>query len=194
MEETELKIDLSEFEEVDEKEFNTLYESLKEYLDDPEKIATVSPGTKLDAREWAMSLLRVEDEIEWLKSEYIPRMIEKYIKPSKDKIEQHSRVVDILRHGIRQFLDNAEEKNVCFPDLGTFSKYDPPVKIIYPEKDEEKELIEKLWNEENKFVVPKPAFDKKKIMEYFKENKKVPISDLKVEQGIPSIKVSRAKK
>jgi predicted outer membrane protein len=193
MEETKNTVSFLELEEVDEEAFEDLYQKLQEYANQENKDAVIAPETKLEVRNWLMSYMKLEDEIDELK-EYLEMLDERYLQPSRDRIEAHKANMDLLKKGMLQFLNNAEEKKVIFPELATVSRWNPEDKIIYPEEEKElKELAEKLFKEGSEFVVPKPALDKKKIKEYWEKNKKLPIESLDVDTGRESVRVTRAK-
>lgn len=157
-----------------------------------DETAIMPPESRLKAREWLYAVMKLEDEVSFLKNDYIKYLTEKHISPVKDKLKKYDKSIEFLRLGLRQFLDNAEEQKVNFPDLATVSQYNPPDQIIYP--DDEKELSERLYKEDSKYVSPNPKLDKKKIKDYFKEKGKLPISDLSSSNSVKTVKITREKK
>ena len=180
-----------ELEEVETNAFDSLYEKLEEYQDS-DKDPEISPETRIDARDWLLARLHLEDEIDFYKKEYIPALKEKYLGPIEKKISQHERAIEIINIGLRQFLNNCEEDKVAFPDLGTVSRYSPPDKFVYDDEEaiaktlKEKKLID-LYKE-------KISIDKTAIKKWHKENKGFPCEGIKTESQKESVRVTRAKK
>ena len=190
---SEKLIDFLHLEEVDQDAFEELYQKLAEYSSGDKEIPMVAPEHKMEARSWLISYMKLEDEVDFL-TDYVKILDQRYLQPSRDKIEANEEIMILLKSGLLDFLQNAEEDSVNFPELAKVSKWNPEDKIIYPEAKEEKELAEKLFKLNSEFVVPKPAFDKKKIKEYYEKNKKVPIDELDVEKDRKSVRITRAKK
>lgn len=179
-----------DLEEVDEILVEDLYESMESTME-AEDGKIIPPDSKNQARGWVVTHQKLADEIERLQKEYIPFLMDRYIKPVKDKIEKHERVQELLREGLMEFLENIEETKVNFPDVATVYIQKAGEKIIYPE--DEKAFAEKLGNENSKFVRKTFALDKTKIKKAYKENKKLPLDDLSIEKTDAEVRFRRAK-
>ena len=179
------------FDEADEVSFADFYESIDDKLGSDEE-SIVVPDSRLAARDWLLAILKSEDEIDYYKKEYLPHLVSKYMDPVREKIAKLEKTKEFLRSGMREFLENAGEKSVTFPDLATVSKYGPPAKLIYP--DDEKELLAVLEKEKSEFVRSELKIDKKKISSEFKKTGKPPIDALIVEESTPTVKITRVKK
>jgi len=186
-----LKIE-KEDNKIEEVSFDDFYSELECQIENSEEVSVMPPESRLKAREWLYAVIKLEDEISFLKDEYIKYLTEKHILPVKEKIKKYDKSIEILRLGLRKFLENAEEQKVNFPDLATVSKFNPQNQIIYP--DDERELAERLHKEESEYINLNPKLDKKKIRDFFKKNKNLPISDLSIVDSIPTVKITREKK
>ena len=180
-----------ELEEADEEAFEELHRKIQEYADAEDQEAILAPDSRFAARDFLLARLKLEDEIEYLKSDYIPMLEKRYVDPVKDKIGKHKSSIDFINVALRQFLDNAEEKNVVFPDLGTVSRYDPPVKMEY---ENERELTRTLEEIDSPFIVRKSSIDKKAVLDYWKKNGEAPFEGVESVISTPTIRVIRAKK
>lgn len=188
-----LEKQIFEMEEVDLDDFEKLLEQIETSGQDADG-PSVRPDTKLSARQWLMAVLKIDSDIDSLKKDYIPALEERYIRPCRDKIEKLENQKEFLRKGLRDFLDTVEETKVNFPDLATVSAYDTPDKIVYPEKEELKELVATLEEKNSEYIVKTPSIDKDKVKEYFKNNGKVPLNGLIVESGSATVRITKAKK
>lgn len=186
--------DFLNLEDVDSKEVDELVAKLNESGQDTEKEAQISPDSKLSARSWALAYAHLDAENNRLK-EYQKYLEERYIKPVKDNVERNEKAQDIIKGGIKQFLDNAEEDSVKFPDVGTFAKYSPPDSIVYPEDEESfaKEIAETGSAEEKSLIRAKFCLDKKAIKAAYKETSKLPLKGLGIETNDKSVRFTEAK-
>jgi len=191
-EEDILDLQYMELDESDEEMFKDIYDKLEEYMDnEDESTPFVAPEDRISARDWLLASLKIEDEIKYLKEVYVKELEKKYILPVKNQIEKHNDALDILKQGLRQFLENAEERKVDFPDLASVGQYDAAEKIIYPE--DEKEFAKMLHENNSEFIRVTPSLDKKGIQKYYKENKELPLEELRAEPGKKSVRITRKK-
>lgn len=180
-----------ELEECDEDFVDNLEERIKNYKNSEDEEAALAPDSKLDARNWLLAYAHYEDENKFL-SDYKKVLEEKYITPIKSQIDQNKESMSVIKTGLAEFLEKAEEKKVKFPDIGTISEYTPPKKVLYPE--DEDAYAQKLLEEGSEFVVNKPSLDKKKIKDFIKDNNKLPLDDLYFEDQETSVRFTRARK
>jgi len=193
-EESEDILDLQymSLDESDEEMFKDIYDRLDEYMgNEDNETPFVAPEDRISARDWLLASLKIEDEIKYLKEVYIKELEKRYIAPVKEKIEKHNDALEILKQGLRQFLENAEERKVDFPDLASVGQYDAAEKIIYPE--DEKEFAKMLHDNNSGFIRITPSLDKKEIQKFYKENKELPFEELRVEPGKKSVRITRKK-
>ena len=137
---------------------------------------SVVPDDKIESRKWVVAYLKIKKEIDFLKKEYKPFLKGKYLDPIDDKVCSLEEQQDMIKEGLFEFLEEAEEQKVSFPDVGTAYKMKTKPKLLYP--DDEKALIDKLNNENSEFISNKPILDKKKLLAEFIATGKVPIADL----------------
>ena len=179
--------------DLEEVEFNEFYNKLEQFLQKSgeEETPVFGPDSRLKARDWVFAYVKLSEEIEIYKKEYIPMLIEKYIEPVKEKIKKHEAAQDFIKTGLFEFLTNAGEKSAAFPDLATIGKAKIQPKLVYPE--DEKALIESLEAEGSKWVVKKSALDKKSMLDYFKQTGEVPVNGVIGEAESEGIRVTVAK-
>ena len=178
-EEDILDLQYMELDESDEEMFKDIYDKLEEYMDnEDESTPFVAPEDRISARDWLLASLKIEDEIKYLKEVYVKELEKKYILPVKNQIEKHNDALDILKQGLRQFLENAEERKVDFPDLASV---------------DEKEFAKMLHENNSEFIRVTPSLDKKGIQKYYKENKELPLEELRAEPGKKSVRITRKK-
>jgi phage host-nuclease inhibitor protein Gam len=179
-------IDIDKIDEVELDEFFQQIHSLMESGD-----SKILPDDRLSARKWLLAVLRYESEIDYLKNEYKTALLEKYISPVDKKIGALGKSVSYLKDGLLQFLRNADQKSVNFPDLGTITQFDGQDKIVYP--DDEAALAEALLaSGQNQFVTTKYAINKKAISEHYKQTGEIPVSGLVVEKALDSVRIRKA--
>lgn len=178
--------------EMESEDFSDFYDKIKDFIGDDE-IPTVCPESKIAARDWVLAFVKMKEDIEFYKKEYIPALTEKYITPVKDKIEQLEKSQDFIKDGLMEFLSSIGEKKVSFPDLATVSEAKTPVKVIYPENEED--LIKKILEEDenSEYIVKKPSLDKKKILNEYKEKEELPFDELLGEAAGTTLRVTVAK-
>lgn len=177
-------------EEMEEVEFDNFYSEIEEFVGKEDHF--VSPDSKIDARKWLFAVLKLEDEISFLKKEYIPALEDKYIRPVKEKINKHDETIGFLKEGIYTFLKNSEATSVNFPDMATVSLKKKPADLLYPE--DEKTLAEKLGLEDSPFVKKKFSLDKMKIKDEWKRTGAIPIDGLASVDESETIAIRKAKK
>lgn len=186
------KIQKFELEEVDQVEFDKLYEKIQEYSEKKEDGARIiPPDTHMSARDWVYAFMKLDSEIDRLKDEYIPALTDRYIKPVREKIQRHEDTKEILKAGLKEFLDNIKETKVNFPDVATVYIQAASEKLIYP--DDEVELANKL-GKDSEFVRMKVELDKKKIMDSYKQTKILPSEEIQVEIGEAEVRLRKTKK
>jgi len=180
-------IDLEKAEEIELDDFFNQIHSLM----DSEENSRILPDDRLSARKWLLAILHYEKEVNFLKDEYKSALISKYIYPIDKKIEQLEKSQSYLRDGLLQFLKNADQKNVNFPDLGTVTRVDGTDKIIYPE--DEAAFAEALRASGNdQFINVKYSLNKKAIGEFYKDHGEFPVSGLSTEKKSDSIRIRKA--
>lgn len=181
-------------EEVDSNEVESLYNLILPLENTPEKVAEIAPNSKLAARSWVMAYAHLDERNDWLK-EYQSHLEKRYILPIKEEMEKNETAKTIIKSGIKSFLDNAEEDSVKFPDIGTVSRFNPPISIVYPENEEEfaKKIYETGEDSEKKFVRVKYSFDKNAVKSEHKETGKLPINGIETEKNEPTVRFQKAK-
>jgi len=184
-------VDFLDLEEVDELSIDQLYQVVEGQLDGEDKGALIPPGSHNEARNWVYAYQKINSEVDRLKDEYIPYLIARYVDPVKKKIERHKQAQDIIKEGLREFLENIEETRANFPDLGTVYIQKGSEKIVYPE--DEDALAESLYKIKSEFVKMSLSLDKNKIKSAYKENGEIPIPELSVEKSEPEVRVRKAK-
>lgn len=194
VEEMKEAFDFLELEEVDSEEFHSLYQAFADSENDPEKIVEISPDSKLAARSWMMAYAHLDARNAELK-DYQKQLEKRYIDPVKEEMAQNERAQAIIKLGIKQFLDNSEEDKIKFPDVGTFSSYSPPDKIVYPEDEESmaQKIFEAGTEEEKALVRVKYQFDKNAVKAKYKADNKLPIKGLSIEANERSVRFQKAK-
>lgn len=179
-----------DIEKADEVELEEFFNQIKSLMDGGEE-SKVLPDDRLSARKWLLAMLRYEQEAEYLKETYKEALIEKYIDPIDKKISAINKSISYLKDGLLQFLKNADQKSVNFPDLGTITKFDGQDKILYP--DDESALAESLNAAgETKLVNVKYTLNKKAISDMYKQTGELPVSGLVVEKGLDSVRVRKS--
>lgn len=186
--------DLTEITEEEKLELEELLDSFNEEIDDAG--AETAPSSRIEARKWVHAYLHADKEKKYLKDEYIPFLMEKYIAPVKDKMERLSKAQDFIKDNCLDFLESAEETKINFPDLATISIVTSKEKIVYPEdKDVEESMAEQLFKDgKSNFVKTSHKFDKKAISEYYKDHEELPFSGLGIEETDKTVRVTKAKK
>jgi len=177
-------------EEVDELSIEQLYQDVEQKLDD-EKSVVIPPGTHNVARNWVYAHQKLGAEVDRLKDEYIPFLMERYIKPVKDKIERHKNAQEIIKEGLKDFLNNIQETKVNFPDLATVYMQKGSEKIVYPENEEE--LAKSLHEVGSDYVRVSTSLNKSKISSDYKETGKLPIPELSIEKTESEVRFRKAK-
>ncbi|HUS49724.1 MAG TPA: hypothetical protein VMZ91_06135 [Candidatus Paceibacterota bacterium] len=178
--------------DMENEDFSDFYSKIQDFMaTDEEEGVVICPDSKIEARNWVFAFVKMKEEIDFLKKELIPALIEKYIKPSKDRIEQLESSQGFVKDGLFEFLRSIGEKKVSFPSLATVSEAKTQPKVIYPE--DEKALIEKLVKEKSKYIVNKPSLDKKAILAEFKEKGELPFDELIGEAASTAIRVTMSK-
>lgn len=175
-------------------DFADFYDKLKGFMEsdeDDDEMVVICPDTALDARNWVFAFVKMKEEIEFLKKAYIPALMEKYIKPSKDKIEQLEAAQGFVKSGLFEFLRQIGEKKVSFPDLATVSESKTQPKVIYPE--DEKAFLEMLVEKGSDYVVKKPSIDKKRILAEYKASEELPFDELIGEAAGTNVRVTVSK-
>jgi len=176
---------------LEEENFDDFFEELEKMVEDPDEI-TISPDSKIDSRKWVSAYIRLAEEIDFLKNEYIPHLTEKFIAPSKNKIERIKEQQDAIKGGLQDFLEDLGEKKINFPELGTVFLKATQKKIIYPE--DESAYAEKLMAEGNKdYIVTTAKLNKKKISQEFKDTGKLPLQGVTGEEAGVSVNIRRTK-
>jgi hypothetical protein len=191
-----IEIDLEKIEGTDIDEVLDKIQSFKDQQallgESEEEIFTVMPESKIDARKWLLAYQKLDKDIDYLKDEYIKYLTDKYIAPVRAKIEKHVEQQDFIKNSLLAFLESIEEKNICFPDLGTVYQSKTPIKLLYPEDDEA--ILERLAKEKPEFVRTTLAFDKKKVMEVYKETEELPFDGITVIESMQTVRIKDAKK
>lgn len=184
-------VNFLDLEEVDELSIDQLYQDVEQRLDGESDGALVPPGSHNEARNWVYAHQKIGAEIDRLKDEYIPYLMERYIEPVKAKIKRHEQAQDVIKEGLREFLENIEETKANFPDLGTVYIQSASEKIVYPENEDA--LAESLYKVNSEFVKVSLRLDKNKIKAAYKENGELPIPELNIEKTEPEVRVRKAK-
>jgi len=195
METTEITKDdiIKAIQSMEEEDFSEFLDSVSEQLEafvGGEKEASICPESKIEARNWVFAYIKLKEQIEWDEI-LIKHLVEKYIDPVKRDIEKCERSQEFVKSGLADFLVNAEETKISFPELATVSEAKTPMKIIYPE--DEKAFLEKLEKEESEFVIKKSALNKKAMLASYRETKELPHSDLIGENEGRTIRVTISK-
>lgn len=184
------EISVIDIDKADEVELDEFFDQIKSLMDNGEE-SRILPDDRLSARKWLLAILRYEEEANYLKETYKEALIEKYIDPIDKKISTINKSILYLKDGLLQFLKNADQKSVNFPDLGTITKFDGQDKIIYP--DDEASLAESLAaSGENKLVNVKYTLNKRAISDMYKQTGELPVSGLVVEKALDSVRVRKA--
>lgn len=178
---------------MESEDFSDFYDKVKEMMGDDEEQdgVIVLPESKIDARNWVFAFVKMKEEIEFLKKEYIPALTEKYIRPVKDRVERLEVAQGFIKEGLFSFMGEIGEKKIAFPDLATVSEAKTQPKVIYP--DDEKAFLELLLKEESDLVAQKPSIDKKKILTQFKETGELAHEELVGEAAGTAVRVTVAK-
>lgn len=188
---TALKEEMDNLEEVD---IQDLINQLTDLIGEEEPDRSFSPQSKLEASRWLKAYLKIQEEQDWLKDEYLVQRMQEVIDPIKKKLSSMDQQKDIIKSGLMEFIqEHNDGEKVSFPDLGTayVSKSQP--KLLYPK--DENGLIEKLIKQGDKrYVVEKYSLDKKKLLQYYKDNNEVPIEGITAESASENIVVRAAKK
>lgn len=186
---TKDQINFLELEEVDELSISQLREDVEDSLDNDGVI--IPPDSHNEARNWVYAHQNISEEINRLKTEYIPYLMERYINPVKEKIERHRESQEVIKSGLKEFLENIEETKANFPDLATVYLQKGQEKLVYPE--EEDELAKKLFEENSEYVRVSPKLDKTKIKKSWSSTGEVPIDEILVEETESEIRFRKAK-
>ena len=174
---------------MESEDFSDFYEKIKGMIQDQaEDEVSILPESKIDARNWVFAFVKMKEDIEFLKKDYIPALTDKYIKPVKDRIEQLEVAQGFIKEGLFSFMGEIGEKKISFPDLATISEAKTQPKVIYPE--DEKAFLEILLKENSDLVVQKPAIDKGKILAQFKETGELAHEQLVGEAAGTSVRVT----
>jgi len=174
---------------MESEDFSDFYEKIKGMIQDQaEDEVSILPESKIDARNWVFAFVKMKEDIEFLKKDYIPALTDKYIKPVKDRIEQLEVAQGFIKEGLFSFMGEIGEKKISFPDLATISEAKTQPKVIYPE--DEKAFLEILLKENSDLVVQKPAIDKRKILAQFKETGELAHEQLVGEAAGTSVRVT----
>ncbi|HUS48754.1 MAG TPA: hypothetical protein VMZ91_01185 [Candidatus Paceibacterota bacterium] len=181
------KFDVSEFEEIDFEEFEGIIEKLKEGEAD-------CPCSKNEISRYVKAFIDLKDESKYLKEEYKPFIKEKYINPIDEKIKNNTEEQELIKQAILRGLNEIDEKKANFPGIGKIAKTKVAEKILYP--TDEKDFAEKILREDpnSDFIVLKPSLNKKKIMEFFKNEGEVPFQELSVEEKRETVRITSEKK
>jgi len=177
--------------EMETDEFDDFYSQIESLMSENSEVV-IQPESKIDARKWVFSYIKMKEEIEFYKQEYIPFLMEKYINPVKEKIEKLENAQDYIKTGLFDFLDSIDEKKITFPDLATVSEVKTQPRIIYP--DDEESLIKLLVEEDSPYIINKPVIDKKRILSDFKESGDLPIGNVVGELGGTMVRITTLKK
>lgn len=181
-----------DLENIDEVEFEEFFEQIHSHLHGDEEMEATCPDGKIEARKWLAALIRLEDKMDYLKNDYKKYLKKRYLDPVDKKVLQLDSSREFLREGLLQYLIDAEERNINFPDIGTVSKVKAKKKIIYP--DDESSFAETLHESgQDEFVKTKYSIDKTAISKYFKGSGQLPVSGLATEDSPETISVRRAK-
>lgn len=183
-------VNFLDLEEVDELSIQQLYDDVERTLDEDGAVV-VSPGSHNEARNWVYAHQKLSAEIDRLKGEYIPYLMERYIEPVKKKIERHKEAQEIIKGGLMEFLENIQETKANFPDLATVYIQKASEKIIYPENEDA--LADALHKNGSDFVRVSAKLDKTKIKQVYGETGQLPIPELSIEQSEPEVRFRKAK-
>ena len=179
-------------EETDDQEFIDFFDQVEAHIGGDSDIPAVAPpDSQINARNWLLSVVKVDKDIDYFNDVYIPKLMERYINPVKEKIESLNKTKDFLRRGIRDFMEAAQEKKVVFPEIATVTAIAATVEIVYPE--DEKEFAKKLHQDDSEYIRVTPSLDKKKIKEEFKKTGKIPVDGLSTREVEPTIRIVKVK-
>ena len=195
MEETVTKdMVLEAIEKMEEEDFSEFLQGISDQLEEfigGDEEAVICPESKISARDWVFAFVKLKEQIEFLKKEYIPALTARYIAPVRESIEKCEQSQEFIKAGLQEFLEKAEEKKVVFPDLATVSEAKTPSKLVYPE--DESSFLEKLVSEKSEFVIYKPSIDKNSMLKIFRDTDEIPHGDLIGEGAGKTIRVTVSK-
>jgi len=175
-------------------DFSDFYDKVKELMTDEgdeEEGVVICPDSKLDARNWVFAFVKMKEEIDFLKGDLIPALTEKYIKPSREKIEQLETAQGFVKSGLFEFLRQIGEKKVSFPELATVSEAKGQPKVIYPE--DEGAFLAMLVEQDSDYIINKPSIDKKRILDEWKKTEELPFDELLGKAAGTNIRITVSK-